>query len=241
LGAAEAAVIYDSIPDPLPGNVPSLGYQATSTSEFGDCVAFAGTERSLTSVNVTMSDWAKLSDYPAMDPAGFVHPLTLSLYNASPTCSLGSLIASQTINANIPWRPEPFNFNGIAFNVSFNFSGVVVPNIIIFGLSYNTQTWGHNPIGAPGPYNSLNFGVAQVPPTVGTDVHNDSVFWYTSFAPFLTTGIVNQFSEDSAWTPYTPAIQFNAVEAPEPASLALVGAGLLGAGWQIRRARSKRT
>ena len=42
-GAAQAAggTIYDSIPAPLPPNVASLGFEATSTSEFGDRIAFA--------------------------------------------------------------------------------------------------------------------------------------------------------------------------------------------------------
>ncbi|MBI2356983.1 hypothetical protein HYV12_02970 [Candidatus Dojkabacteria bacterium] len=42
---AASAVVYNSIPDPLPGNVPSLGFEATSTSEFGGQVSLVGTER----------------------------------------------------------------------------------------------------------------------------------------------------------------------------------------------------
>ena len=36
--AIAAGVVYDAIPSPLPPNVASLGYEATSTSEFGDYV-----------------------------------------------------------------------------------------------------------------------------------------------------------------------------------------------------------
>ena len=45
-------VIYDSVPDPLPDNLLSLGYQATQTAEFGDHIAFGGIERLLSTQRV---------------------------------------------------------------------------------------------------------------------------------------------------------------------------------------------
>ena len=57
--SASADVIYDTIPTPLPGNIVSLGYQARSTSESGDHIAFSGTARKLTTVTATMSSWAR--------------------------------------------------------------------------------------------------------------------------------------------------------------------------------------
>ena len=70
-GSAAASAIYDSIPAPLAPNVPSLGYEATSTIEFGDNIAFAGTNRFVTNVTVTMSAWAYHSQFPSMTrPAG---------------------------------------------------------------------------------------------------------------------------------------------------------------------------
>ena len=95
---ATAQVIYDSIPDPLPGNVPSLGYQANQTAEFGDLIAFAGANRTLTTVTVVMSDWARKSDFNSPG-TGFNHPLTLNLYNvdnSGPNPAPGTLIASKT-------------------------------------------------------------------------------------------------------------------------------------------------
>jgi len=72
---AMADVIYNSIPAPLPGNLPSLGYQATQTTEFGDRIQFAGTARHLTTVTVTLSDWAKYSDWSrAIRPPAFPFP-----------------------------------------------------------------------------------------------------------------------------------------------------------------------
>src|ERR1700719_1208523 len=96
--AAGAAVIYDSIPNPLPGNVPSLGYQALQTAEFGDLIQFDGTSRALSQVSIVMSDWALASDYPAFPGAGgpaWNHPLTLNLYNvdnSGPNPAPGALI-----------------------------------------------------------------------------------------------------------------------------------------------------
>lgn len=41
----------------------SLGFQATSTDEFGDHIQFAGTERKLGGVVVAMSSWACGNDF----------------------------------------------------------------------------------------------------------------------------------------------------------------------------------
>lgn len=229
---ASATVIYDTTPSPVPSNVVSLGYEATSTSEFGDRIAFAGTQRQLTAVTVTMSDWANYADYPSMSASGWTHPLTLNLYNVALGGTVGALIYSQTVNASIPWHDilGATPLTGTAFNVVFTLPNVIVPDGIIFGLAYNTQHYGAAPIGTSGPYNSLNFGLSTVLPSVGTDFNTDSVFWNTSFAGFLTSGgpgVAGTFSEDTAWSPYRPAIKFEADPVPEPATIATVLSMLL--------------
>ncbi len=211
VGAALAApipeVIYDSTPQPLPPNLPSLGYQATATAEFGDQIQFAGASRTLQSVTVTMSSWALHSTYPSMPAAGFMHPITFNIYavnHATSTPAPGALLATTTQTFLIPWRPaadptcpggtawragDNQCYNGFAFNITFDMSNptVTLPTEVIYGVAYNTNTWGYHPIGLPGPYESLNVGLSTAA-TVGTDVDPDAVFWNTSVAGFYTDG-----------------------------------------------------
>ena len=241
---ATGTTAYDSVPAPLPPNFPSLGYQATQTTELGDHIAFTGTERQLTSVTAALSIWARHSEYPAMPAEGFTHPITLNLYqvnNSGATPAVGALIASVTDDFLIPWRPEgdptcPNTgygegfawrasdgqcYNGYAFTIVFDLASqnLVLPDEIIYGLAYNTQTYGAAPLGANGPYNSLNFGLADASaPTVGTDVNADVVFWNTSTAGWYTdrgVGGVGVFRPDTHWTGYVPAVRFE-VAAPPP-------------------------
>src|ERR1022692_1625244 len=100
-------MIYNSNPNPLPGNVPSVGFEATSAAEFGGLIQFGPGPRNLTSATVTMSDWALESTYETVGTsAGYTVPLTLNIYNVGAGNSVGSLIGSDKISAFVPWRPE---------------------------------------------------------------------------------------------------------------------------------------
>lgn len=224
-----ATTVYDAIPSPLPPNVASVGFEATSTSEFGDYVHLAGTNRVLNTVTVTMSDWALYSDYAANpnyagNAATWSHPITLNVYsnhlgaNGAPD----TLLATKTVSITIPWRPaadptcSPATawragdgqcYNGIAFNAVFDLSSLSapLPNDVIVGIAYNTADYGLAPIHAAGPYNSLNVGApTNGVATVGTDDNADNVFWNTSFAGFYADGGtagVGIFREDTNWAP----------------------------------------
>lgn len=132
---ADGSRIYDGIPSPYPGNFPSIGFQATSTDEFGDHIRFAGTERRLSSVVVGMSNWACGNDFTlvnnvwvpkvgnapcttdATTGAGYNHPITLNLYAVNSTSGKpepGALLASKTQQFFIPFRPSanPAQCNG---------------------------------------------------------------------------------------------------------------------------------
>jgi hypothetical protein len=236
-GSAGAAVVYSSMPSPYPDNLPSLGYEATSTQEFGDQIQFAGTGRALTTVTVALSDWAKSSDWISQYPTGsYSQQLTLNLYNVGASNTVGSLIASLTTTAQVPLRPDNWTANGILFNATFNGLGVTLPNQIIYGLAFNTTDHGYQPTGVAGPYDSLNFGLNTVAPSVGTDASPDTVFWNTSYAGFYSdggAGGIGTFRSDSGWSSpyYTPAIEFEVLDqepVPEPCTMLLFGAGSLG-------------
>lgn len=276
-GTAQATIVYDSTRQtPLPPNVSSQAYQAQQVAEFGDHVALAGTQRQLTTVTMTMSNWAYQSIYLS-DPrygganqnnAGFLQNLTANFYNVAYTGStpgVGSLITSLTQAQLIPWRAEPSAscgaitpgaanpyasggscWNGVAFNVTFDFTAanIVLPNEVIFSMAQNTQNYGANPIGSNGPYNSLNFAF-NGSTAVGTDVEPDAVFWNTTRPGNNTTGTDGVFSRDkdsgaNGWLGYAPAFQINAVAAvPEPGSVLLMLAGLGVMGGFVVRRRSK--
>lgn len=238
-GAVTPTVIYNAIPATLPPNVASLGFEATSTSQFGDYVHLAGTDRILGSVTVTMSDWALYADYAtdarySGNTAVWSHPITLNVYsnhlgaNGAPD----TLLATTTRTITIPWRPvadltcaggtawraaDGNCYNGIAFNAMFDLStpSVTLPNDVIVGVAYNTADYGAAPLHLAGPYNSLNVGAPSgQTASVGTDDSADSVFWNTSFAGFYADGGtagVGIFRQDTAWTPNgTVAFQITA-------------------------------
>lgn len=122
------AAVYDSIPAVYPGSFPSLGYEATSTDEFGDQIAFAGTARGLQSVEVGLTNWACENDFdnvggtwvPNRDGGAgeacvstpgsfFTHPITLNIYEVDTSGvdpAVGALIASVTDTFDIPFRPS---------------------------------------------------------------------------------------------------------------------------------------
>lgn len=180
----------------------------------------------------------------------WTHPITINVYsnhlglNGVPD----TLLATDTQSIIIPWRPaeDPTNcptkdspgyaykwqsapgpadtncYNGFAFNAVFDLSSlnVTLPNDIIVGIAFNTQTWGITPIGLPGPYNSLNVLVPpNQPVTVGSDDSSDKVFWNTITARWYADGGaagVGIFRQDTNWTPYgTVAMQIQA-NSPTP-------------------------
>ena len=117
-------VVYNTIPDPYPHAFASIGFEATSTVEFGDRIMLAGTGRKVNTVVVSMDDWACQNDFSGgpgtwersrtdeqdcvTKPGSFfTHPLTLNIYavdHTLPDPAVGAKLATQTITANIPFR-----------------------------------------------------------------------------------------------------------------------------------------
>jgi len=168
--AASSPVIYNNIPQPLPGNLVSEAFEAQSASEFGGQIAFAGTARKHPTVTVTMSSWGCQTghwyskDCVTTPGATFSHPITLNVYNVNPDNSPGTKIATVTKTFNIAYRPSANNtkctgadagkwfkrgtcFNGKAVNISFNLGNITLPDKAIVSVAYNTTHYGYSPIG----------------------------------------------------------------------------------------------
>jgi hypothetical protein len=214
--AASADVVYDNIASPQPSNVASLGYEATSTSEWGGQVELAGTARKDPKVTVLMSSWGCQSGGGATcvtaPGANFTLPITLKLYSVNPNQSAGAAIATSTKTFAIPFRPttDPTCpggtawrdgagtcFNGFATPITFNLAGegITLPKNVIVTIAYNTTHHGYSPrgtqpCGSNCGYDSLNVGAETVPPTIGAipAALIDDTYWATTVGPFYCDG-----------------------------------------------------
>ncbi len=181
--SASGTTIYSNIPSPLPKNVPSLGYEATSTSEFGGEVEATTDNLTTTQVTVGMSSWACQSggaeDGSCMSAPGakFTHPITLHIYAVAPGNSVGTEVARLTQIFKMPYRPSADVkcsnggwssqcVHGKLFKIHFSLRGVALPRPAIVSISYNTSNYGAEPTGCASecPYDSLNVGVEEGEP-----------------------------------------------------------------------------
>jgi hypothetical protein len=237
-GAKSSGALYNSTVSPLPGNLPSLGFQATQTAQFGNEIKLTKAGH-VTSVVVTMSSWGCQSGggttCTTAKGATFPVSITLNLFQKPSQTTVspvvpGSLITSVTKTFNIPFRPSaspscsgggwgPSCFNGFANNIKFSLDRSV-PQTLVFGIVYNTSQYGPAPngcdlvVGANCPIDSLNVGLTTVvAPSKGSDVFPGTAFWNTSGQPYCDGGPGGTFRLDSpgfpsCWTPYSVAAQF---------------------------------
>ena len=188
--------IFDNIPEPGQTNYNtsyfSHGFQAQGTTELGNLVNFAGTARKLDTIKVNMVTYAQSNSWTAWaatnasaTASGYYHDLILRVYSLTSSNTV-QLLTFQTNNVLVPWA-QPVGTNsftgmpntGQAFTVSYNFSAanIILPDSAIISIGFNTQNYGDSPIGSPGPYNSLNFGVMYSSNTiVGSDANSADVF-----------------------------------------------------------------
>jgi hypothetical protein len=187
-GENAPAIIFDNHPSVLPSNLPSVGGEAYSFSEFGNGATFAGSARKLSTATVTMSSWAcQAGDWTVpfgtagacvtTPGATYSAPITFNVYNVGVGNSVGTRIATVTQTFTIPYRPSSIAGNdgkgwnadgshGIATNITFTFAGETVPNTAIFGVAYNTDNHGYAPLHTSGnvsPLDALN--IAMYPGT----------------------------------------------------------------------------
>jgi hypothetical protein len=237
VGTASAMTIYNNLPKKRPGNVPSIGFEATSTSQFGGLVEFSKSRRGRRNPKVSfeLSDWACQSgggeSCVSAKKSSYSWPVTVNLYDGTGNV-LGSLIASKTQAVTVPYRPSTSAecvakghpgdwldkrtgecFAGYLFKVTYEFPGVTLPDRAIVGVAYNTQTYGAEPTGTSGPENSLNVGLISVAPTTGGDPLPEDVFVNSSWSEMYCEGAtdIGTFGDSGAcWSPYQPAFSVDA-------------------------------
>ena len=239
----KASVVYNStIPNGPRANLPSEGPEAYAFNEFGNKINLAGTARRLTSVTVTLSSWACVQGTwvagNCSTPSGatFLQPVTLNIYD--PAVSTTTPLATSTQTFAVPYRPSASPkctggrwyssgtktcFNGLASDVTFSFSGVTLPNTLVYGITYNTSHFGSAPIGeaaacygttAGCPYDSLNIALSTDADVSAGSSTSDTVWQNSPYAGQYCdggTGGFGMFRADSGcWAPYVPAVQFKA-------------------------------
>ncbi|HWJ51660.1 MAG TPA: hypothetical protein VNR42_11595 [Solirubrobacteraceae bacterium] len=236
--SATATVVYNNIPAPLPGNLPSVGFQATSTSEFGGLVEFAATQRREPAVTVVMSVWAcefgSGATCATVSGATFPQQITLNIYNVNAITNEpeGAPISTTQQTFQIPYRPTENKkcpgspegkgwgkecFKGKTYAIVFHPTEVTLPAKAILSVAYNTQSYGAKPTGVEGPYNSLNVAVTdgEAPPSlsVGKDPLPEYAYansqWGAIYEP-EPHGVVGTFSLANGWTGYQPTFKVTA-------------------------------
>jgi hypothetical protein len=163
--------VYDTVPDPLPGNVATVPYEPTGTSAFGNRIAFAAdAPRSLARVTVVLSSWGCQSgffysgDCATAPGAKFTAPVTVHLYAVDADARPGELLATVAHTFAIPYRPSADPacsgggwydaraarcFSGRAVAITFDLRGehVVLPDELIYDVAISTTNYGPEPAG----------------------------------------------------------------------------------------------
>ena len=203
-------MVYKSIPATIPPSLPSQSFEATQTSEFGSSVTLSGTARNAASATIAMVTW---------QPDAFSYDITLNLYHPG---DLEHPFATRTQRFDIPARPpaDPSCsggrwlasdgcHNGYAFPVTFDLSGITLPDSFVYGIAYNTQHYGLQPTNEPGFYNSLNVGLVPASPTIGTKAEG-SIYLDSSWTgAYSDGGPAGSFRQDNGWS-WSVAVEFRA-------------------------------
>ncbi len=237
-----SGVVYNStVANGPPSNLPSVGPEAYAFNEFGNAITLGGTARDLNSVAVTLSSWACVQgswnggDCSTPTGSTFSQPITLNIYGPSTDGGVthGALIASSTQTFAIPYRPSASAecaalgtpgkwyspgtktcFNGLANDVTFRFSGVTLPDQVVYGIVYNTRDFGPSPTGVSGPSDSLNIALSTDADVSAGSSASGTVWQNSPYgAEYCDAGAggTSTFRADSGcWAPYVPAVQFKA-------------------------------
>jgi hypothetical protein len=236
--AAGAEVVYNNIPEPLPGNMASWAFEATQTSEFGGAVELAGTARKNPVVTVTMSSWACQNLQPGAacsttPGSSFEWPITVNVYELGVGNTVGAKLTTQTNTYKIPYRPSaskkctpnsegavgwgPKCFHGKTHNIKFHLKGFTIPAKAIISVAYNTSDYGYAPTHGPDVgQNSLNVAVRETaePGTVvgSMPAPTDAYLYSATASNYCANPLgVNTFAASKGcWTGEQPSFAISA-------------------------------
>lgn len=249
--------------------------EAQPTNEIGTHVRFApGTPRALHTVRFGFESWAQRSQHTGIgDENGWLQAMTVNVYAVGPTpttigTSPGPILATFTRSVLVPWRPAPSDACGINtqdgqrqytdavsgacrsgkdFVATFDMSalGVVLPDEVIVTLATNTQNNGYQPIGSPGPWNSLNLafwihGQTGEPADASVGSFGDLGYLSSGFVDGTARPLVSRQLNFPGFGRFEPVLSVSTV-VPEPSTYALMASGLVMLSGVMRRRRRDRT
>jgi hypothetical protein len=208
----------------------------------------------ISSWDVGFSVWSLCSSYVvacAASSAGFHVPITLTAYDGTGGV-LGSQLYQTTVNQFFSWRPETGGctdatawlaadggcYHGQLQVVSFSGLNWDLPQDVAFQISFNSETWGYDPTGVSGPYNSLNVALTQDGASTGTDLNDWLAADLGCCSGLAGNSNVLGSQPDYGYSVMTQLDGTPASVTPEPATMSLMAMGLAGmAGAGIRRKR----
>ncbi|MEV6315345.1 hypothetical protein [Streptomyces sp. NPDC051776] len=212
-GGQAPGTVYTAIPANFPAcqGAPSLGFEATGTSEFGDEVGLSSTG-DLSTLKVDFQSFAcsvsghwNTGDCVTTPGATFTHPITANIYavdNSGPVPAPGALLATVTQTQTIPFRPSanpactgtdagkwmnPATnqcVNSIAAPLTFTFpAGTSLPSQVIWTVAFNTTHYGYNPIGEGAACFSTPLGCPYDSLNVGANTYSGAPYVGTDVDP----------------------------------------------------------
>ena len=173
----------------------------------------------------TLSDVTTPGTYPAAGtPITSVTQTVLIPWQPTPSTSSKCLKIDQSDFSSYlqAWKsPSGCEF-GAPADITFNLpaGGVKVSDGLVWGVAFDTESWGSNPVGYDGPFDSLNIAVTKSV-RVGKDANPGGAFLDSTEAAeygscFSGTSLISgcptgTFRNDpNGWAGYVPAAQFTA-------------------------------
>jgi hypothetical protein len=222
------STVYDNTPTNQHENLPSLGFAATASTEFGSLIDLTGTNRSNAKVTVDMSVWScqtggwSTGDCATTPGATFTVPVTLNVYSVSAGDEPGGRIRSVTTTQTLSYRPsgncelEGVPNSGFTNSanggkcehgslepISFDLSGSVLPDEVIVSVAFD-------PAESAGT-EALNVALTG-PPSVGADpIEGEGIYSANTNGGGEienTNGLFRLVEED--WSEYEPAVRVEA-------------------------------